>query len=71
MAKVLTVSELAERLRIGRSSAYQLVRAGHIRSIRVGSSIRIPAESVEQFLAGKGKDPDTRPRLGEESSDGR
>lgn len=46
----LTVSELAQALRIGRNSAYQLVNDGTIRSIRVGRCIRIPRTAVEQFL---------------------
>jgi excisionase family DNA binding protein len=52
MLNVLTVADLAERLRIGRSSAYKLVSDGDVRSIRVGRVIRIPAEAVEQFLKG-------------------
>lgn len=46
----LTVPELAQALRIGRNSAYQLVNDGIIRSIRVGRSIRIPRTAVMQFL---------------------
>lgn len=51
-ADVLTVEDLAKRLKIGRSSAYTLVRDGQVRSIRVGRVIRIPVEALERFLAG-------------------
>jgi len=49
-ADVVTVPELAQMLRIGRNSAYELVNAGYIRSVKVGSQIRIPKSSVLKFL---------------------
>ena len=51
MPDVMTVTELAKRLRIGRSSAYGLVSSGEVRSIRVGRVIRIPAAAVDDFLS--------------------
>lgn len=48
--KVLTVSELARFLKVSRASAYSLVREGRIESIRVGRSIRIPAQSLSKFM---------------------
>jgi excisionase family DNA binding protein len=47
---VLTVEETAELLRIGRSAAYEGVRAGEIPSIRVGRCIRVPKHRLEQLL---------------------
>ena len=49
---LLTVEEMAAILRIGRNSAYQLVRQGRIRSIRIGRAIRIPLSSVYAFING-------------------
>lgn len=49
---MLTVPELAELLRVGRNAAYDLVRCGAIRSIRIGHKIRIPRQAVCDFLAG-------------------
>ena len=46
----LTVSEAGDILRIGRSKAYQLVRCGAIRSIRIGRSIRVPKDAVAEYL---------------------
>ncbi len=46
----MTVEELAEQLRIGRSSAYALVKSRQIRSIRIGRSIRIPRNAVAEFI---------------------
>lgn len=47
---LLTVEELAGQLRIGRSSAYALVKSRQIRSIRIGRSIRIPRNAVAEFI---------------------
>lgn len=47
---LLTVHDLASLLRIGRSAAYQLVKDGTVRSIRVGRSIRIPRDALIQFM---------------------
>ena len=49
---LLTVSDLASVLRIGRNAAYQLVKDGSIQSIRVGRNIRIPRNALAQFLEG-------------------
>ena len=46
----LTVGEMASVLRIGRNSAYQLVKDGNIQSIHVGRSIRIPRNALIQFM---------------------
>ena len=46
----LRVEELMPILGIGRNTAYELVRSGKIRGIRVGTQIRIPKEEVQRFL---------------------
>ncbi len=47
----LTVTELAEKLRIGRNHAYELVRRNEIPHIRLGNVIRIPRHAFEQWIA--------------------
>lgn len=47
---VLSVEEMAKILRIGRNTAYGLVQAGQVRSIRVGRVIRIPREALWEYL---------------------
>ncbi len=47
----LTVEEIAKILRVGRNTAYQLVREGDIHCIRCGRKIIIPRESLEKFLS--------------------
>ena len=51
--RVYTVPEVAKELRIGRGAAYSLVNSGQLRAIRVGRSIRIPADAFEEFLASR------------------
>ena len=46
----LRVEELMPILGIGRNTAYELVRSGKIRGIRVGKQIRIPKDEVQRFL---------------------
>ena len=46
----LRVEELMPILGIGRNTAYELVRSGRLRSIRVGWQIRIPKAEVLRFL---------------------
>ena len=46
----LRVEELMKLLDIGRNTAYELVRSGRLRSIRVGRQIRIPKAEVLRFL---------------------
>ena len=47
----LRVEELMPILGIGRNTAYELVRSGRLRSIRVGRQIRIPKAEVLRFLS--------------------
>lgn len=49
---VLRVEDLMSVLNIGRNTAYDLVRSGQIRSIKVGTQFRIPREAVAEYLAG-------------------
>ena len=50
---VITVEELAEILRIGRNSAYKLVKSGDIDIIRIGRTIRIPKNALLDYLSGE------------------
>ena len=46
----LRVEDLMPILAIGRNTAYELVRSGQIRSIRIGRQLRIPRDAVVEFL---------------------
>jgi excisionase family DNA binding protein len=49
---VLTVEEAAERLGIGRTLMYALVKAGAVESICIGRLRRIPADALEAYVEG-------------------
>ena len=46
----LRVEDLMPILDIGRNTAYALVRAGQIRSVKVGRQLRIPRNAIIEFL---------------------
>jgi excisionase family DNA binding protein len=50
--EVLTVVEVAARLRISRNHCYALIAAGELPVLRLGRKIVIPAAQFERLLAG-------------------
>ena len=48
--ELITVEELAKLLRIGRNTAYGLVKDHSIKSIKVGRGIRIPLPAVDEYI---------------------
>ena len=50
---ILRVEDLMPILGIGRNTAYELIRSGQIRSIRIGRQIRIPRDALLEFLRKK------------------
>ena len=48
--KTYKVEEIAKILDIGRSSAYNLVREGHFKTVRIGTSIRVSRKSFDEWL---------------------
>ena len=50
----LRVEDFIPILGIGRDTAYELIRSGQIRSIRIGRQIRIPRDALLEFLNGRG-----------------
>jgi excisionase family DNA binding protein len=48
---LLTPSEAAKVLGIGRSKTYQLLQSGQLQSVHIGSCRRIPLQAVHNFLA--------------------
>lgn len=47
---ILTVSELAEYLKIGMNKAYKLVNSGEIVSFRVNGSYRIERSAIIDYI---------------------
>ena len=44
------VEDIIKMLDIGRTSAYRLINEGHFKVIRIGSAIRIPKKSFDEWL---------------------
>ena len=49
----LRVEDLMPVLGISRNTAYELVRSGKIRSVRIGRQIRVPKSAISEFLSEK------------------
>ena len=47
----LRVEDLTSILDIGRNTAYELIRCGKIRSIRIGKQLRIPKQALIDYLS--------------------
>ncbi len=43
--------EVAELLGIGRSKTYELIGAGLIPSVRIGTSVRVPTDSLRAWIS--------------------
>lgn len=50
---VLSVEDLMPILRIGRNTAYDLVRSGQINSIHLGVKYRISKQALIEYLTGE------------------
>jgi excisionase family DNA binding protein len=44
------VSEASDQLSLGRTKTYELIRRGLIRTVRIDSSVRIPAAAISEFV---------------------
>ena len=51
---LLTVTELATVLRVGRNTAYRLIDDGTIPAVKIGRQIRVYREDVIRYVSGSG-----------------
>ena len=49
-SKLLKANEVAKRLAVCRSKAYQMMMRGDIPTVRFGSSVRVRACDLEEFI---------------------
>ncbi len=47
---LLTMTEAASVLSIGRTTMYELVASGEIEAVHIGRSARVPVAAVEEFV---------------------
>ena len=50
---LLTITEAATALAIGRTTVYELIGAGDLDVVHIGRSSRIPVDAIHQFVAAK------------------
>ena len=47
---LLKPQEAADQLRVSRAKTYELISSGQIPSIKVGSSLRVPADALREWI---------------------
>ena len=50
---LLRPSEAADAIGVGRATVYALIRRGELPAVRIGESVRIPAEELQKWVEGK------------------
>ena len=50
-ARLLTVNEVADLLRVSRMTVYRLIREGDMAALRVGRSYRLREDDVNSYLS--------------------
>lgn len=48
---MLTVEEAAERLNVGRTTMFKLIRRGDVETIQIGRLRRVPVSSIQNYAA--------------------
>jgi excisionase family DNA binding protein len=49
-ARLLTVNEVADLLRVSRMTVYRLIKTGEMPALRVGRSYRLREEDIHSYL---------------------
>jgi excisionase family DNA binding protein len=56
--RLLRVMEVAERLQISRSKAYELIESGAMPHYRIGGSVRVAEEQLQAYLESVRREPE-------------
>lgn len=64
---LLRLTEVAEQLGLGRSTVCQLLQRGDLPCVRIGRSVRVPADALAEWVRERVETPETRPGAGLES----
>ena len=51
--QLLTATEVAQKLRLGTSTVYQLMQRGELPTVRIGRSVRVRLEDLHAFIEAK------------------
>lgn len=49
-AKFMTVTEVADMMRVSRMTVYRMIHAGDLPAVRFGRSYRVPQEAVKAIV---------------------
>lgn len=49
--RFMTVTEVADLMRVSKMTVYRLIHSGEMPAIRVGKSFRVPEAAVNQLIA--------------------
>ena len=50
-AKFMTVTEVADMMRVSRMTVYRMIHAGELLAVRFGRSYRVPQEAVQAIVS--------------------
>ena len=59
-AILLKAEQIAQALNVGRSKAYELMASGELPVIRIGRSVRVPADGLRRWIEEKSEDSVTQ-----------
>jgi excisionase family DNA binding protein len=51
MKKLLKVSDVMERLQLGKSKVFELIATGELESLKIDGARRVTEEAVDDFIA--------------------
>lgn len=57
--RLLQVSEVAEKLNIGKSLTYRLIKSGDLPAIRISNCVRVTDSDLEKFISNNRTGGDT------------
>lgn len=55
---LLRIDEVSRALGIGRSQTYALCAAGKLPTVRIGRSVRVPADALRDWIRAKTQQPE-------------
>lgn len=50
MSEFMSVAEIAKKWSVSRMTVYRMIHSGELPSIRIGRSIRVKREHVDQYI---------------------
>jgi len=54
LPRLLTVRDVAQRLRLSKTKVYELINLRELRSVKIGRCVRVPEAAVRELLANSG-----------------